>query len=91
MKLLKKAGAVVLVLAMIAVLMPQLGSVVKAAATGTYVYNVSKKDSYFTLNENGAGALATNSGAKATNFTSGGYKTGNQTFDFTDQQINMQL
>lgn len=83
MKLLKKAGAVVLVLAMIAVLMPQLGSVVKAAATGTYVYNVSKKDSYFTLNENGAGALATNSGAKATNFTSGGYKTGNQTFDFT--------
>ncbi len=83
MKLFKKVGAVVLVLAMIAVLMPQLGSVVKAAATGTYVYNVSKKDSYFTLNENGTGALSTNPGAKATNFTNGGYKTGYQTFDFT--------
>ncbi len=78
MKLFKKAGAVVLALAMIAVLMPQIGSVVKAAATGTYEYNVSKQDSYFTLN----GTLSKNTSAKATDFTGGGYKTGNQTFDF---------
>ncbi len=81
MKLLKKAGAVVLVLAMIAVLMPQLGSVVKAAASSTHVINYAndgKQDSYFTI----SGALSNNSGSTTKDF-SRGYKTGTQTFDFT--------
>ena len=49
MKILKKAGAVLLALAMIAVMIPQLGSkVVKAAAGTSYVYNAQTKNGYFT-------------------------------------------
>ena len=70
MKLLKKAGAVFLALAMIAVIIPQLGSkVVKAAEGIEYIYNKdNKSDSHFAIKS--LNVLD----CPASNFTGGGLK-----------------
>ena len=47
MKILKKAGAVLLALAMIAVMIPQLGSTVAKAAGTSYTYKVGSTPEYF--------------------------------------------